>query len=149
MVSHADTVTISQSAFGQVSNLTMFKRLQSARHTYPSQFFLILAGLLLSTTGTSMIWPFLTIYVSEKLDLPLTEVAALIALNGAVALLASFVAGPITDRFGRKGILVVGLAGTGVIYFLLSQATTLAAFALLLALRGLFQPLYRSRPQMQ
>ncbi len=121
----------------------MLKRLQLARQAYPSQFYIILAGLLLSTTGTSMIWPFLTIYVSEKLDLPLTEVAGLLALNGLVALFASFFAGPITDRFGRKGILVVGLAGSGAIYFFLGQADTLPAFALLLALRGLFQPLYR------
>ena len=121
----------------------MFKRLQSFRQAYPSQFLLILGGLLLSTTGTSMIWPFLTIYVSEKLDLPLTEVTGLIALNGAVALLASFIAGPITDRFGRKGIMVVGLAGSGATYFLLSEASTLLAFALLLALRGFLQPLYR------
>jgi MFS family permease len=121
----------------------MFKQLQLARHTYPSQFYIILAGLLLSTTGTSMIWPFLTIYVSEKLDLPLTQVTSLLALNGAVALFASFIAGPITDRFGRKGILVAGLAGSGITYFFLSQASTLLAFALLLALRGFFQPLYR------
>lgn len=121
----------------------MFRRLQAARHAYPTQFYIILAGLLLSTTGTSMIWPFLTIYVSEKLDLPLTQVTSLLALNGAVALVASFIAGPITDRFGRKGIMVVGLAGSGVSYFLLSQAATLPAFAVLLALRGFFQPLYR------
>jgi MFS family permease len=121
----------------------MFNRLQLARQTYPTQFYIILAGLLLSTTGTSMIWPFLTIYVSEKLALPLTEVTSLLALNGAVALFASFIAGPITDRFGRKGIMVVGLAGSGASYFLLSQASTLPAFALLLTLRGFFQPLYR------
>jgi MFS family permease len=121
----------------------MFERLRIASRAYPSQFYIIMAGLLLSTTGTSMIWPFLTIYVSEQLNLPMTEVTGLLALNGMVALFASFVAGPITDRFGRKGILVVGLAGSGAIYFLLSQAATLLAFALLLGLRGFFQPLYR------
>jgi MFS family permease len=121
----------------------MFNRLRLARHAYPTQFYIILAGLLLSTTGTSMIWPFLTIYVSETLGLPLTEVTSLLALNGAVALFASFIAGPISDRFGRKGIMVVGLAGSGVSYFLLSQASTLPAFAILLTLRGFFQPLYR------
>jgi MFS family permease len=121
----------------------MFNRLQVARRAYPTQFYIILAGLLVSTTGTSMIWPFLTIYVSETLELPLTEVTSLLALNGVVALFASFIAGPITDRFGRKGIMVLGLAGSGASYFLLSQASTLPAFAILLTLRGFFQPLYR------
>ena len=121
----------------------MLNRSQLARRSYPSQFYIILAGLLLSTTGTSMIWPFLTIYVSEKLALPLTQVTSLLALNGLIALFASFIAGPITDRFGRKGIMVIGLAGSGATYFLFSQASTLLAFALLLSLRGFFQPLYR------
>ena len=121
----------------------MLQRLQSLRHNYPSQFLLILVGLLISTTGRSMIWPFLTIYVSNKLDLPLTEVTALIALNGAVALLASIVAGPISDRLGRKWLMVISLAGSGLTYFFFIQASTLTEFAFLMALRGLFQPLFK------
>jgi MFS family permease len=90
-----------------------------------------------------MIWPFMTIYVSEKLDLPLTEVAGIITLNGFAALFASFIAGPITDRFGRKWIMVFSLIGNGITYYLLSQAGTLPTITILMALRGLFQPLYR------
>jgi MFS family permease len=120
----------------------MLKRLRQLRQSYPRQFLLILAGLLISTTGSSLIWPFLTIYVSEKLSLPLTEIAALITLSGAVALAASFVAGPITDFAGRKWIMVISLLGMGATYIFLSQAATFAAFAVLMALRGLFQPLY-------
>jgi MFS family permease len=97
----------------------------------------------ISTVGTSMIWPFMTIYVSERLDLPLTEVAGIITLNGFVALFASFIAGPITDRFGRKWIMVFSLLGNGLTYLLLSQAATLPTITILFALRGLFQPLYR------
>lgn len=121
---------------------TMLTRLRQVRQVYPPQFLLILVGLLVSTIGTSLIWPFLTIYVSEKLALPLTEVAALITLSGAVALAASFVAGPVTDWAGRKWIMAVSLLGMGATYIFLSQASTFAEFAVLMALRGLFQPLY-------
>ncbi len=121
----------------------MVKRFLAARQAYPAQFWLILAGLLFSTIGTSMIFPFLTIYVSEQLALPLAEVTSLITLNGFVALLASFAAGPLTDRLGRKWIMVISLVGNGATYFLFSQATTFWGFAVLMACRGLFQPLYR------
>ena len=80
----------------------MLDRVKATRDRYPQQFWLLVVGLFISTVGTSMIWPFMTIYVSERLDLPLTDVAGIITLNGFVALFASFVAGPITDRFGRK-----------------------------------------------
>ena len=100
-------------------------------------------GMFLSTIGTSMIWPFLMIYVSEKLDQPLTAVAFLLTINSATSLIAAFIAGPITDRLGRKWILIISLIGNGVVYLLMGQAITLAHFALLMVFRGLFTPLYR------
>jgi len=121
----------------------MLDRVRETRDKYPSQFWLLTIGMFISTVGTSMIWPFMTIYVSERLDLPLTEVAGIITLNGFVALFASFIAGPITDRFGRKWIMVFSLLGNGFTYLLLSQADTFLTITILFALRGLFQPLYR------
>jgi MFS family permease len=121
----------------------MLEKFRATRAKYPSQFWLLVTGLFISTVGTSMIWPFMTIYVAERLDLPLTDVAWIITLNGFIALFASFIAGPITDRFGRKWIMVFSLIGNGITYFLLSQAGTLLSITILMALRGLFQPLYR------
>jgi len=110
---------------------------------YPGQFWLMFFGMFLSTVGTSMIWPFLMIYVSEKLDQPLAAVASLLTINSLVSLGAAFVAGPITDRAGRKWVLVVSLIGNGLAYLLMGQATSFIHFAILMVLRGLFTPLYR------
>ncbi len=110
---------------------------------YPRQFWLMFAGLILSTLGTTMIWPFLMIYASETLSLPLAAVASLMTVNAAAGLLSSIVAGPIIDRLGRKGVMVVGLIGNGLCYFLLSTAHDYGAFALILGASGLFSPLYR------
>ena len=65
------------------------KLLNSARnlyHQYPRQYWLMIAGIVLATAGGSMIWPFLTIYASDKLDLPLSKVATLISINAATGL---------------------------------------------------------------
>jgi MFS family permease len=100
-------------------------------------------GMLISTIGSSMIWPFLMIYIKARLGLPLTTVASLLTINATAALITAFIAGPITDRFGRKWILVISLAGNGIIYILLSQAETLPAFIILMAFTGIINPLYR------
>jgi MFS family permease len=102
-----------------------------------------MAGMLISTLGASMIWPFLTIYVSERLDLPLAIVAALISLNAAMGLVFSFIAGPVTDRLGRKWVMVFSLLMNGLAYLLMSQASSLSAFTLLMAISGAVNPLYR------
>lgn len=99
--------------------------------------------MLISTIGASMIWPFLMIYVSERLSLPLTSIASLMTINALMSLLSSFIAGPISDRVGRKGVMIVSLAVNGLQYILMSQAHTLLAFALLMGLSGAFNPLYR------
>jgi MFS family permease len=100
-------------------------------------------GMTISTVGASMIWPFLMIYASEKLGLPRTTVAFLMTINSVAGLCSSLLAGPIIDRIGRKGVMVFSLAANGVAYFLLSRANSLPEFALLMALSGTVNPLYR------
>jgi len=51
----------------------MIARLKTAQKEYPGQFWVLFIGMLISTIGQSMIWPFLMIYVSKKLQLPLAR----------------------------------------------------------------------------
>ena len=119
------------------------RNLASARKEYPPQFWLMFWGMLISTIGSSMIWPFLMIYVGKRLQLPLTNITILMTLNSAVGLVFAFIAGPVTDRLGRKWVMVISLVVNGAGYILLSQATTFLMFALVMALQGAFNPLYR------
>ncbi len=121
----------------------MPSRLRSLYRAYPAQFWLLFWGLLISTTGASMIWPFLMIYVSERLSLPLAVVSSLMVVNSAAGLVFSFVAGPLADRVGRKGVMTASLILNGVVYLFQSHANTLPAFALLIGLSGAVNPLYR------
>jgi MFS family permease len=110
---------------------------------YPRQYWLMIAGVVISTAGGSMIWPFLLIYASGKLDLPLSTVAALISINAGTGLLASFLAGSLADRVGRKGVMVFSLAMSGIAYYLLMRAETYPQFVWLMILIGLSNPLYQ------
>ncbi len=121
----------------------MFIRLRTAAHSYPRQFWLLFSGMLISTIGSSMIWPFLTIYLSKRLNLPLLSVASLFTINAVLDLTFSFIAGPIVDRAGRKWIMVISLVGNGMINILMAGASSLEVFAILMALNGAVNPLYR------
>ena len=89
-----------------------------------------------------MIWPFLMIYASEKLSLPLAVVASLMTISATAGLLSSIIAGPLLDWLGRKWVMVVGLVGNGLCYFVLSKAGSYGSFALILGASGVFSPLY-------
>lgn len=111
--------------------------------TYPRQYWLMIVGIVLATAGGSMIWPFLLIYTTRKLNMPLSPVALLISLNALLGLFSSFIAGWVADRFGRKIVMNISLTVTGLAYFFLMRADTYAEFALLMVIIGLSNPLYQ------
>lgn len=109
---------------------------------YPRQFWILLVGSLVSSTGGAMIWPFMTIFLRQRLDVSMTSIALLFTLNSIMGVLASFLAGPAADRLGRKRIMLVSLlAGVGY-YVLMSRAGALWHYALLMGAWGAFNPLY-------
>ena len=119
---------------------------QSTRHMfrkYPPMFWLLFFGMLVSTIGTSMVWPFLTIYIRQTLNVPLTTIAGLITLSSVCSLISSSFVGQLSDRFGRKSIMVFSLLVNALTFYLFSQAATLTHFAILMAVRGLIIRLYR------
>lgn len=121
----------------------MLTRFKNAQQEYPRQFWLMFWGMMISTIGASMIWPFLMIYVSQSLDLPLTAVASLITLSSIAGLIATISGGPVVDKLGRKWVMVLGLALNGLGYILLSQANSYWMFAVVMAMNGAVNPLYR------
>lgn len=109
---------------------------------YPRQFWLMFTGVILLTLGITMIWPFLMIYASETLSLPLVTVASLMTINAISGLISSILAGPVVDWLGRKWVMVVGLIGNSLCYLLLSRADRYGMFAIALGGTGLFSPLF-------
>lgn len=120
----------------------MINRLRHEFSNYPGQFWLMFVGMAFAMTGITIIWPFMMIYASDKLSLSLAAAASLMSINAATGLLSSILAGPIVDRLGRKWAMVISLVGNGVCYFLLNQADSYTAFALILGVSGVFSPLY-------
>ena len=124
-------------------NFPTMNSLRNLYHEYPRQYWLMITGVVIATAGGSMIWPFLVIYASNKLNMPLSTVAALISINAGTGLIASLVAGTLADKIGRKAVMVFSLTVNGIAYLLLINAVTYLHFAGLMVMIGLSNPLYR------
>jgi MFS family permease len=120
----------------------VINRIRQSTAGYPRQFWILFWGMLISRSGSSMVWPFLTIYLRQRLDIPLTTVALLLTMNSAVSIVSTSVAGPVVDRFGRKGAMVLGLGASCLNLLVMSFADSLALWVILMACDGLFTPLY-------
>lgn len=122
--------------------LTLAQRTRAATAGYPRQYWLIFWGLLISASAGSMVWPFLTIYMREHLQAPLSTITWLLTLNGVMGIAATFIAGPVVDRFGRKGPMLISLLANSLIMLAFSLVDTLGAWAVLIAVMGALNPLY-------
>jgi len=110
---------------------------------YPRQFWLLFWGMLVNSSGSSMVWPFLTIYLRQRLDVPLTTIALLFTLNALAGMASTSLTGPAVDRFGRKGAMALSL-GAGCVFMLaLTRVDTLGSAAVLMVFKGFTDPLYR------
>lgn len=123
--------------------IALMRAKDPTRDAYSSQFWLVFTGLMISSTGTTMIWPFIMIFASEKLALPLAAVTSLMALNSASSLLSSLLAGGLVDQYGRRSVMVLGLVGAALVYLMYIPTTQFWHFSLLMILAGFFTPLYR------
>ncbi len=110
---------------------------------YPRQFWYLLIGSLIFTTGASLVWPFLSIYIQGKLDIPLRYSTLLISLRAFSGVVASFFfAGSFADRFGRRFLILLSLFG-GIIYYAgLNYSYAMWQFAVLMAFWGMLDIFY-------
>jgi len=121
----------------------MLHRIRGATTGYPRQFWLIFWGMLINASGGSMVWPFLTIYMRQHLDVPLTSVTLLLTARSAAGLVATSFVGPAVDRFGRKRAMILGMAVNGASFLFMMRADTLATWLVLMIITGTFSPLVR------
>jgi len=110
---------------------------------YSFQLWLLFWGTLLSSSGQSLVWPFLTINIREQLDIPLTTITLLFTAQSVAGFAATAILGPIMDRIGRKGPMIAGLIGSSAVLFLMSQAASLTAWAVLLPAYGMVNAVFR------
>lgn len=121
----------------------MLTKLKNTFNKYPKQFWLLFTGMFIAMVTGTMIWPLLMIYVSKKLSMPLAQIASLLTINAAVGVMFTFLAGSLADKFGRKWMMVFGLLINAGAYFFMIDADTYAYFAVLMAISGFANPLFR------
>ncbi|MCW8128659.1 MFS transporter [Microbulbifer halophilus] len=91
-----------------------------------------------------MVWPFLAILLYEKFQLGAAEIGLILSASAVGAALLGFYVGALSDRCGRRNILLTGTAINGFAFVLLAFAQTLPVFILAMTLcsigRSIWEP---------
>lgn len=100
-------------------------------------------GEIATSAAVSMIFPFLTIYLYDRLETTRTLVGLIVGIAPLAQTIGGIAGGFLADRWGRRRVMVGSLLLQGLFTWGFILACDVASFALVTALQSFFGALYR------
>lgn len=94
---------------------------------FDGRVWFLLGAMLVFRFGQGLYYPFSTIYFHNTVGIPLSLVEVGLAALAAASVASGLVSGPLTDRYGRKPLMLLALSGS---------AATFLAYAFVGGIRG-------------
>src|SRR5689334_4960236 len=113
-------------------------RVSQIYHEYPRDFWMMIVVNFVDRLGGSLLFPFFALYVTKKFNVGMTEVGGLFAIFFISGFIGSFPGGALTDRFGRKGIIIFSLIATSFSTLLMGFVNEFQLFLLVAFISGIF-----------
>ena len=87
----------------------MFQKYQKTFREFPARFWVLVLATFIDMIGGTMIFPFFALYITQKFDVGMTQAGVLLAMFSFSGLIGGMLGGALTDKFGRKGMVLFGL----------------------------------------
>ena len=113
-------------------------RLLQIYREYPRTFWMMIAVNFVDRLGASLLFPFFALYITKKFDVGMTQVGGLFAIFFISSFIGAFPGGALTDRFGRKGIIIFSLIATSFSTLLMGFVNEFQFFLLVAFISGIF-----------
>ncbi len=107
-------------------------------YEYPSTFWMLVGVSFIDQLGGALLFPFFALYVTMKFNVGMVEVGILFALFSVANFVGSILGGALTDRFGRKQIVIFSLVATSISSVFMGLASEIQAFYFIAVLSGIF-----------
>lgn len=92
----------------------MVARLNKIYHEFPRLFWIVVAVSFIDRIGGTLLFPFFALYITQKFNVGMTEAGILLGISSLFGLIGSTVGGALTDKFGRKQLILFGLVFSAV-----------------------------------
>ncbi|WP_260261078.1 MDR family MFS transporter [Vibrio intestinalis] len=101
----------------------------------------VFGGVLLTRTSYFMAWPFLIVFLYKDYGASAVEVGGMLAASALVASITGLYSGYLSDKFGRKVVMLAGCLLASVAYSGIALAVEIWQFYVLVILAGLMRPM--------
>jgi len=117
--------------------MSVITKLQRIFREYPKQFWLLLGASFIDGLGGALLFPFFTLYLTARFDIGMTTVGLIFGVFSVSAIAGSFIGGALSDRFGRKRMIIFGLIASALITLAMGFASDIRLFFIAAVLVGL------------
>ena len=105
---------------------------------YPRTFWILVGSVFIDRLGGALIYPFFALYITSKFQVGMTEVGVLFFLFSISSFVGSFLGGALTDRLGRKRMIIFSLIASSVSSVFMGLVGSLEVFYVLALISGIF-----------
>ncbi len=116
----------------------MLERIKKTYHEYPHTFWMLIIAVFIDHVGGALIYPFLSLFITEKFGVGMTQVGQIFAIFAIFGVFGNIIGGAMTDKFGRKTMIIFGLVVSALTSLLMGFVNEFTVFYFLTAVVGLF-----------
>lgn len=87
----------------------MFTKTKQFYQEFPPTFWTLVTTTFIDRLGGALIFPFFSLYITQKFNVGMTEVGLLFMIFSISGFAGSFLGGAMTDKFGRRAMLIFSL----------------------------------------
>lgn len=101
--------------------------LQKIYHEFPQKFWIVVIVSFIDRVGGTLLFPFFSLYITQKFGVGMTQAGLVLGLFSISGLFGGFVGGALTDRFGRRKLILFGLVFSALSTLTLGLVSSFAA----------------------
>lgn len=115
----------------------MVKSLTKIYREFPSQFWIVVAVSFIDRVGGTLLFPFFSLYITQRFNVGMTQAGIILGLFSVFGLVGGMLGGALTDKFGRRKLILFGLVFSAISTLTLGLVDSLAALYPLAVVIGL------------
>ncbi len=113
------------------------ERIRHIYNEFPRKFWAVVGVSFIDHVGGTLLFPFFSLYITQKFNVGMTQAGIVLGLFSIFGLLGSMIGGALTDKFGRRKLIIFGLVFSAVSTLTLGLIKTYAMLIPLAMVIGL------------